>query len=162
MLVISLWYKIVVFECFLCPRANRSRHSLLINLTWGNCSCRSLQKSDREQFAQIAHDKRVTGVIRSFSQANCSFAYKKWANRSKNRWANSQPWKFVNYYLYLHGYTLSPASSVLSKCRLKSDNIYFIGGVNMPRVAQLVRHYSSMRSNEVALRRDFWTRKSRV
>ena len=51
----------------------------------------SLQKSDRERFAQVAHDKRATGAIRSFSLSNHSFAHKKWANRSKNRWANSQP-----------------------------------------------------------------------
>ena len=40
----------------------------------------------------VAHDKRPTGVNRSFSWANRSFAQKKRANRSKNRWANSQPW----------------------------------------------------------------------
>ena len=38
------------------------------------CSCRSLQKSDNERFAQVAHDKRVTGAIHTFSQANQSFA----------------------------------------------------------------------------------------
>ena len=36
----------------------------------------SLQKSDREQFAQGAHDKRPRAAIRSFSQANHSFAQK--------------------------------------------------------------------------------------
>ena len=44
------------FFPFLCPRVNHS--------------CRSLQKSDREWFAPIAHDKRVMGEIRFFSQAN--------------------------------------------------------------------------------------------
>ena len=32
-------------------------------------------------------------AIRSFSQANHSFAHKKRANRSKNRWVDSQPWR---------------------------------------------------------------------
>ena len=45
----------ILFVCFwqfsplLCPRANRSR--------------RSWQKSDRERFAQVTHDKRATGAI---------------------------------------------------------------------------------------------------
>ena len=57
-------------------------------------SCCSLQNANREWFAQVPHDKRATEAIRSFSWANCSFfsfAHKKWANHSKNRWANSQP-----------------------------------------------------------------------
>ena len=43
-------------------------------------------------FAQVAHDKRAIGAICSFSRANGSFTHKKRAIRSKNRWANSQPW----------------------------------------------------------------------
>ena len=40
-------------------------------------SRRSLQKSDREPFAQVAHDKRVTGAIRSFAcKKNERFARK--------------------------------------------------------------------------------------
>ena len=58
---------------------------------WAICSGRSWEKSDREWFAQAAHDKRATGAISSFSWASHSFAQKKWANRSKNLWANSQP-----------------------------------------------------------------------
>ena len=137
---------------------DRSRHSLLINLTWGSCSCRSLQKSDREQFAQIANDKRATGAIRSFHKqiALSPTKNERIARKTNERIPN--PENMWTICLYLHGYTLSPDSSVLSKCRLEADNIYFIEGVNMPRVAQIVRHYSSMRSNEVALRRDFWTR----
>ena len=33
-------------------------------------SCHSLQKSDHEGFAQVAHDKREMGAICSFTQAN--------------------------------------------------------------------------------------------
>ena len=78
--------------------ANRSRCSSLIcsflksDLGDLNCSHHSLQKSDREQFAQVAHYKRAVGAIHSFSRANRSFAHKKQANRLKNQWANSQPW----------------------------------------------------------------------
>ena len=43
-------------------------------LPWVICSRLSLQKSDCEQFAQVAHDKRVTAAICSFSRANRSFA----------------------------------------------------------------------------------------
>ena len=65
------------------------------------CSQRSLKKSYCEQitpvtlykrFAPVAHDKRATGAIHSFSQANHSFAHKKRAVHSKNQWANWQPW----------------------------------------------------------------------
>ena len=48
--------------------------------------------NDHERFAQVAHDKRATGEKCSFSPVNCSFTHKKWANCSKNQWANSQPW----------------------------------------------------------------------
>ena len=41
---------------------------------WANHSLRSLQKSDCERFAQVAYDRRATGAIHSFSQANCYFA----------------------------------------------------------------------------------------
>ena len=76
---------------FLCPRANHSRRSSLIcsflksdlsdslpplftkELPWAICSGRSWQKSDREKFTQVAHDKRATGAISSFQQANRSF-----------------------------------------------------------------------------------------
>ena len=51
------------------------------------------KKSDREQFAQVTHDKIATGAIGSFSQTNWSFAHKKRVIRSKNQWVNSQPWK---------------------------------------------------------------------
>ena len=71
------------FPLFLCPRANCSCCSWLsysflksdeINSLpllfkkeqlWANQSCCSLQKSGRERFASIAHDKRATGEIRS-------------------------------------------------------------------------------------------------
>ena len=79
---------------FLCPRANRSHRSLLSRSflksyrsdllsslftkerPWGNHSQRSLQKSDHERLAPFAHDKRETGAICSFLQANRSLAYK--------------------------------------------------------------------------------------
>ena len=41
---------------------------------WANFFRLSLQKSDCEWFAQVAHDKRVTGAIHSFSRANSSFS----------------------------------------------------------------------------------------
>ena len=59
---------------------------------WVICSGLSWQKSTRDWFAQVAHDKRATGVIHSFSQVNYSFVHKKQGNRWKNQWANSQPW----------------------------------------------------------------------
>ena len=83
-------HKNVFFVCFwqfsslLCQRANRYHCSSL---------SRCLQKSDLERFAPVAHDKRVTGAIRSFSRACRSFAHKKWAIRSRNKWANSQPFQ---------------------------------------------------------------------
>ena len=107
-LVIHSWFKRIAiknerfadFHCFspfLCPRANHSCCSLLshsflqsggsdvltslFTRVWlsANRSRRFLHKSDPEQFTQVAHDKR----------ANCSFAHKKLANRSKNRCANT-------------------------------------------------------------------------
>ena len=55
-------------------RAHCSRRSLFKEWTWAN---RSLQNIDCEQLAQVAHDKRATWAIFSFSQANRSFAHKK-------------------------------------------------------------------------------------
>ena len=40
---------------------------------WVNCSHHSLQKSNREGFAQVAHDKRAMAAIHFFSGANRSF-----------------------------------------------------------------------------------------
>ena len=45
----------------------------------------SLQKSDHERFAPVAHDKRATGVIRSFSRAKHSFAQKNERFAQKNQ-----------------------------------------------------------------------------
>ena len=64
-------------------------------LPWTICSRHSLQKSNLERFAQVAHYKRATGAIHSFSWANSSFAHKKRMNHLKNRWANSQPCQCV-------------------------------------------------------------------
>ena len=52
-------------------------------------------KEQIERFSPAALYKRATGAICSFSRANRSFAHKKRANRSKNRWANYQPWFFL-------------------------------------------------------------------
>ena len=41
---------------------------------WANCSGCSWQTSDREWFAQVAHDKRANERITVFFLANCSFA----------------------------------------------------------------------------------------
>ena len=97
-------YSSYVYESFppiLCPRANHCyRSSLscsfqkrdgsdsLLSLfkkekSRANCSCRFLQKRDSEKLAPAAHDKRVTKVNHSFSQADRSFAHKKRAIRSK-------------------------------------------------------------------------------
>ena len=46
----------LLFSPFLCPRAILSRRSSLIGS--------SFYKSDRERFAQVAHDKRAMGAIR--------------------------------------------------------------------------------------------------
>ena len=65
---------------FFCPGA----HSLFFKrATWAIHSNHSLQKSDCERFSQVAHDKRATGAIHSFSLANHSFAHKKQLNLSK-------------------------------------------------------------------------------
>ena len=84
-----------IFPPFLCPRANcscrssfscsflKSDRSNSLSLLfknerpWANHSHRSVQKSDHEPFAPVAHDKRATPLIHSFSQANCSVAHKK-------------------------------------------------------------------------------------
>ena len=69
---------------FLCPRVNHrsSGSSLLLLFTkegpWALRSGCSRQESD--------------GSDSLFSLGNHSFAHKNLANRSKNRWANSQPW----------------------------------------------------------------------
>ena len=87
-------------------------------LLWANHSGCSKQKSDRERFAPVALYKRATmsdsfrslmtkdqpwaihsGL--SWQKSNgseslfCSFAHKKRANRSKNRWSNFQPWSDI-------------------------------------------------------------------
>ena len=65
------------FSSFVCPIANRSCCSLLIHSFLKSDLSDSLplwQKSDQEQFAQVAHYKRAVGGIYSFSGANHSFA----------------------------------------------------------------------------------------
>ena len=49
---------------------------------WAICSLRSLQKSNRERFAQVARDKRAMGAIHSLSWANHSLAL----SLTKNEW----------------------------------------------------------------------------
>ena len=62
----------------LCPGANQSCcSSLICSFVKSDLSDwlpHSLHKSNREQFAQVAHDKRVAEAVRSFSRAHCSFA----------------------------------------------------------------------------------------
>ena len=63
----------------------------------------ALFKDQLEQFSPVAHDKRATGAICSFSRSNCSLAFslkKKKGNRSKNRCPNSKPW--VQFTLLFH------------------------------------------------------------
>ena len=96
--------KIVFFVCFwqffpfLCPRTNRSRRSSLsrsfVKITlsdslpslftkeqqWEIHSSRSWQKSDGSHSLFFASKSLFR-----------SFAHKKWANFSKNRWVNSLP-----------------------------------------------------------------------
>ena len=97
------------FPPFYAKIANGSHCSLLINSflnsygsnllssfftkerLWANRSSCSLQMSNRERIAQVAHDKRATGAIHSFSQTNHSFPHKKREICSKNQWENSQP-----------------------------------------------------------------------
>ena len=82
------------FPPFLCPRAKNSCPFLLSRSflksdwsdslpslftkerPWANRSRCSLQKSDHEQFGQVAHDKRAMGATGSFSWANRPFAHK--------------------------------------------------------------------------------------
>ena len=70
-------------------------HSFLLfcsnSRLWANCSCRSIQKSDRELFAPIALYKS-DWLLSKRKSLFCSFANKKRAIRSKNQRANSQPW----------------------------------------------------------------------
>ena len=49
----------------------------------------------------MAHDKRATGAICSFSQANL-FRSQKTIVSLKNRWANSQPWGILYSKFYFH------------------------------------------------------------
>ena len=85
------------FPPFLCPIANSS--------------CHPSQKSNREQFSPVPHYKRAIEPIRSFSWANCSFAHKKWAIRSKNWWANSQPANGYKNIKWERIWSLNPGSS---------------------------------------------------
>ena len=82
-----------------------------IERQWGNCSGRSEEMSDREQFAQVTQRKWAMWANRSFRSPKmskwvnrsfflsesliCSFLDKKRAIRSKIKWANSQPCQFV-------------------------------------------------------------------
>ena len=62
--------------CSGCKRAMGticSRSLMTKEQPWVNCSHHSLQKSNREGFAQVAHDKRAMAAIRFFSGANRSF-----------------------------------------------------------------------------------------
>ena len=60
---------------------------------WANRSGRSPKMSNHERFAQVAHQKWANEWIAVFLSQSLirSFFAKKWAIRSENRWANSQP-----------------------------------------------------------------------
>ena len=88
--ILYFLYVLTVFPLF-SLRANRSHHSFLIcsfkkshlsdllpslfvkKQPWVIRSGCSWQKSDCEQFTQVAHDNRATGAIHTFSWANGSF-----------------------------------------------------------------------------------------
>ena len=91
--VIRLWFEGIALKkrvirskkyvFFICFPTFMPKSDLLSSLLtkdkerpWGNHSQRSLQKSDHERLAPFAHDKRETGAICSFLQANRSLAYK--------------------------------------------------------------------------------------
>ena len=104
---------------FLCPRTNHSRHSSL---------SRSFFKEWHGRFDHVALYKRATvrESLRSLITnerpwaicSRCSFAHKKRVIRSKNRWANSQPWVMG---------TQVCLSSLTVRVR-ESDSAHYTGG----------------------------------
>ena len=114
-LLLSLFLHFLFFKERLEWFASIALHSFVLfwRATWAICSHRSLQKSNREWFAQAAHDKRATvrDLLRSLMTQElreCRIHSFLWANRSftlsltnnewiaqKNRWANSQPCYFI-------------------------------------------------------------------
>ena len=104
---------------FLCPRTNHSRHSSLSS---------SFFKEWHGIFDHVALYKRATvrESLRSLITnerpwaicSRCSFAHKKRVIRSKNRWANSQPWVMG---------TQVCLSSLTVRVR-ESDSAHYTGG----------------------------------
>ena len=74
------YFFICFWQCspLLCPLANRSLRSSLI-YSFLKSDLRDWLHRNREWFAQVAHDKRATGVIHSFFISEVLFL---WANRS--------------------------------------------------------------------------------
>ena len=81
----------------------------------------AIYKSNSEWFAQVAHDKRATGAICSFSQANL-FRSQKTIVSLKNRWANSQPWGI----LYSKFYFRYKIAKSLKKVKFYVSEIKYI------------------------------------
>ena len=90
---IRIFHMFLTVFHFIMPKSESSPLSRFTKeRQWAICSGGSWQKIDCELFAQVTHDKRATGAIRSFSKANHSFVHKKRGNCLKYGWSNSQPW----------------------------------------------------------------------
>ena len=104
---------------FLCPRTNHSRHSSLSRSffkEWhGIFDHVSLYKraTVRESLRSLITNERPWAIC-----SRCSFAHKKRVIRSKNRWANSQPWVMG---------TQVCLSSLTVRVR-ESDSAHYTGG----------------------------------
>ena len=98
---------------------------------WGFCSHRSEEISDREQIAQIAHQKWANEwIARFFSKSLMrSFLGKKQVISLENRWANSQP---CSRHCICQHLTL-PAGPASLHRRTHSMSLYGHGGFNSQR-----------------------------
>ena len=85
-----------LFFLFFMPKSDLLLSLFTKESLWANRSHCSLQKSDRERVAQVAHDKRATGAICSFSRANRSFAHKndRFAQKTDERIPNPEKFLF--------------------------------------------------------------------
>ena len=83
--------KIHLFPLFKeqCERIAQVAHQIWA--MWANRSDCSLKMIDCERIAQVAHQKWANERIACYFWVNRSFLSEKWAIRSENQWANSQP-----------------------------------------------------------------------